>query len=85
MGSKGTVSVLATPNSITYIPVSGGSIFVRADSDIHTLADLKGKKIVAALANSLWGFQAQVFAMAQANLSIYEDPAGVSGGVVRNS
>ncbi len=47
-----------------------------SNPDIFTLADLKGKTIVASTPDSLWGFQAQARAMLGANLSIYTDPAG---------
>ncbi len=59
------------------MPVSGGAIFVNANNtDIVTLADLKGKRIIAGLPASALDFQVQALSLVGANLSIYTDPAG---------
>lgn len=44
----------------------GGTIVVRADrDDIHTLADIAGRRVVAVSENSLGGYQAQAAALAE--------------------
>ncbi len=61
--------------------MAGGAIIVSINNtDIWTVNDLKGKKILANTPNSISGFQSQARIMQNANMSVYTDPAGVCRG-----
>lgn len=48
----------------------GGVIFCRADSDINSLKDLRGKKIASISTESLGGFQMQAYEMLEAGVPV---------------
>lgn len=48
----------------------GGVIFVRSDSPIQTLNDIKGKLIVTSTMNALGGFQAQAYEFYRAGINL---------------
>lgn len=51
----------------------GGVIFVRSDSNIDEISDIKGKKISAVSKNSLGGYQAQAYELYKNEIDIESD------------